>query len=83
MEWDNFAVLHVTTFDEWWSHQIGFKARNKAKQAEKRGVVLREVLFNDELARGIWEIYNETPIRQGKRFPHYGKDLDTSQTRSS
>ncbi len=77
MEWDNFAVIHVTTFEKWWSHQIGFKARNKAKQAEKRGVVLREVLFNDELARGIWEIYNETPIRQGRRFPHYGKDLDT------
>src|ERR1700723_630905 len=58
MEWDNFAVIHVTTFEKWWSDQIGFKARNKAKQAEKRGVVLQEVPFSDELARGIWEIYN-------------------------
>jgi hypothetical protein len=77
MEWDNFAALPITTFDHWWTKQIGFKARNKAKQAEKKGVVLREVRFDDALVRGIWEIYNETPIRQGRRFPHYGKDLET------
>src|SRR3569833_3513966 len=31
MEWDNFAALPITTFDQWWTKQIGFKARNKAK----------------------------------------------------
>lgn len=75
MEVDNLAVLPITTFDNWWDKQIGFKARNKAKQAEKRGVVIREVPFSDELVQGIWEIYNETPIRQGRKFPHFGKDL--------
>src|SRR6202042_2269958 len=64
MEWDNFAVLPISTFDHWWTKQIGFKARNKAKQAEKRGVTLREVKFDDALIQGIWEIYKETPIRQ-------------------
>jgi hypothetical protein len=77
MEWDNMAVVSITTFDNWWNKQIGFKARNKAKQAEKKGIVIREVEFNDSLAKGIWAIYNETPIRQGRRFPHYGKDCDT------
>jgi len=77
MEWDNLAVLPLTSFDEWWNKQIGFKARNKAKQAQKKGVSIREVPFDDDLARGIWEIYNETPIRQGRRFPHFGKDLET------
>jgi len=47
MEWDNFAAITLTTFDEWWNKQLGFKARNKAKQAEKKGVVLREVPFSD------------------------------------
>src|SRR5262245_61375044 len=65
MEWDNLAVLPISTFDCWWNEQLGFKARNKAKQAEKKGVVIREVPFSDSLVRGIWEIYNETPIRQG------------------
>jgi hypothetical protein len=77
MEWDNLAVLLVSTFDRWWTQQIGFKARNKAKQAEKKGVTLREVPFDDALVRGIWEIYNECPVRQGRPFTHYGKDVET------
>jgi len=77
MEWDNMAVVSITSFEEWWNKQIGFKARNKAKQAEKRGVVIREVEFDHALAKGIWAIYNEAPVRQGRRFPHYGKDYDT------
>src|SRR5581483_4743623 len=77
MEWDNYAVLQISTFENWWTTQIGFKARNKAKQAEKKGVSLREVTFDESLVRGIWEIYNECPIRQRRRFPHYGKDVQT------
>ena len=77
MELDNFAAIPISTFDHWWNKQIGFKARNKAKQAEKRGVTLREVPFDDSLVHGIWEIYNECPVRQGRRFTHYGKDIVT------
>jgi len=77
VEWDNLAVLPVSTFENWWTKQIGFKARNKAKQAEKNGVVLREVPFSDSLVAGIHEIYNECPIRQKRRYPHYGKNLET------
>jgi hypothetical protein len=76
MELDNFAVLPVTTFEHWWTQQIGFKARNKAKQAGKKGVVIKEVPFDDSLVQGIHAIYNECPLRQGKRFRHYGKDLE-------
>ena len=72
MEWDNFAALPITTFDHWWTKVLGFKGRNKAKQAEKRGVKVHQISFDEELLQGIWQIYNETPIRQGKRFPHYG-----------
>ncbi len=74
-EWDNLAVLQVSTFEDWWSKQIRSYARNRARQAEKRGVVLREIAFDDSLLQGICEIYNECPIRQGRRFPHYGITL--------
>src|SRR5438270_10842000 len=76
-EWDNFAVLPITTFENWWTHELGFKARNKAKQAEKNGVVVRELAFDEALVAGIREIYNECPVMQRRRFPHYGKDLET------
>jgi hypothetical protein len=81
--WDNFAVLSISTFDQWWTKQIGFKARNKAKQAEKKGIVIREVPFSDDLVQGIWEIYNEVPVRQGRRFPHYGKSLEAVRAMSA
>jgi hypothetical protein len=82
-EWDNLAVLWISTFDHWWSQQIGFKARNKAKQAEKKGIVVREVPFDDALVRGVWGIYNEVPVRQGRRFPHYGKSLEAVRAMSA
>lgn len=72
MEWDNLAVLQLSTFDNWWNQQIRSYPRNRARQAEKKGVVLREVSFSDHLLAGICDIYNESPIRQGRRFPHYG-----------
>jgi hypothetical protein len=72
VEYDNFAVLPVSTFEHWWDHQIRSYPRNRARQAEKRGVVLREVPFGDVLIQGICRIYNETPVRQGKAFLHYG-----------
>jgi len=82
-EWDNLAVLPISTYENWWTKQIGFKARNKAKQAEKKGVVVREASFDDDLVRGIWEIYNECPVRQERRFPHYGKSLEAVREMSA
>jgi len=74
---DNLAVLPVSTFDHWWTRQVDAKTRNMVRRAEKKGVVVREVPFDDNLVRGIWEVYNECPVRQGRPFPHYGKDLET------
>jgi hypothetical protein len=79
MEWDNLAVLPVSTFDHWWNHQLRSLPRNRARQAEKRGVVLREVPVDEPLFEGICGIYNETPIRQGKRFPHYGMTIERAR----
>jgi hypothetical protein len=77
MEWDNLAVLPVSTYDHWWNQQIRSDPRNRARQAEKKGVTLREVPLDDALIQGIWEIYNECPVRQGRPFPHYGEDIET------
>jgi hypothetical protein len=77
MEWDNLAVLRVSTFDQWWNHQIRSDARNRARQAEKKGVMIREVPFDEALVQGMWEVYNESSIRQGKPNVHYGKDIQT------
>ena len=38
---------------------------------------MREAAYDDEFVRGMTEIFNEAPIRQGRRFWHYGKDFET------
>ncbi len=76
MEWDNMAVLPVSTFDHWMKNQIDFKVRNKVRKAAKNGIAVRETAFDDNFVKGIQNVYNEAPIRQGRRFWHYGKDLE-------
>jgi len=66
MEWDNLAVLPVSTFEDWWTKQIGFKARNKAKQAAKKGVVVREAPFDETFARGVLGNLQRKPSAPGK-----------------
>jgi hypothetical protein len=72
---DNIALLHSTTYDEWWKN-IGKKTRNMVRKAEKKGVATSVAERNERLAEGIWRIYNETPIRQERGFPHYGVSLE-------
>lgn len=76
-EMDNFAAIPISTFDNWWTKQIDNKTRNIVRKSEKGGLEFREVPFSPDLVRGIHTIYNETPVRQGKPFPHYGKDLES------
>jgi hypothetical protein len=71
---DNIALLQIKTYDEWWKN-IGKKTRNMVRKAEKSGVRTMAVEPNEELAEGMWKIYNETPIRQERAFPAYGISL--------
>jgi hypothetical protein len=75
---DNIALLHITTYDEWWK-SIGKKTRNMIRKAEKSGIRTEIAQQNEKLAEGIWKIYNETPIRQERGFPHYGASLRSVQ----
>lgn len=82
-EWDNVAALPISTFENWFTKQIDGKTRNMVRRAEKKGIVVHEVPFDDALAQGIWEIYNECPVRQGRKFQHYGKDIGTVRKMSA
>ena len=74
-EEDNLAVIRTDSHDRWWKG-LRKKVRWQAGAAAKRGVVIKEVTFDDDLVRGIKGIYDETPIRQGRHFWHYGKDFE-------
>ncbi len=82
-EMDNVAALPISTYENWWTKQIDGKTRNMVRRGEKKGVTIREAPFDDTFAKGIWEIYNETASRQGRPFPHYGKDFETVRAMSA
>lgn len=76
MERESVSALPIPCYDDWWQKQISSAIRNKVRKAQKKGVVVKVVGCNDELIRGIMEIFNETPVRRGKPFWHYGKDFE-------
>ena len=77
LKWDNLAVIRTRSFDEWWEKELPQVTRKNVRRATRRGVLVRLVACDDTLIRGITDIYNEIPIRDGRPFPHYGKDFAT------
>lgn len=75
-ETDNVAVIDTKNFKAWWDG-LPQEARKNTRRAAKRGVTVAECAFDDRLVRGIQSIYDESPVRQGRKFWHYGKDLET------
>jgi hypothetical protein len=77
MELDNVAAIRIRDYNHWWKSQIKDKTRNMVRKSQRQGVEVRVSDYSDEFVKGIMEIYNETPTRQGRPFPHYGKDFET------
>lgn len=72
---ESVAAIPIKNFSFWWEEQINPKVRNMVRKAEKKGVEVKVVEFSDEFIGGITKIFNESPVRQGRRFWHFGKDI--------
>jgi hypothetical protein len=75
---DNIALIKIVPYADWLA-AVGKKTRNMIRKAEKSGVKTEVADPSDRLAEGIWKIYNETPIRQGRAFTHFGWPLDKTK----
>lgn len=75
LEWDNEAVVDLHRGFAFWWETLPQESRKNVRRSQRRGVSVLPAKFDDDFVRGIAAIYNETPIRQGRRFPHYGKPL--------
>lgn len=76
VEYISEAVIKVVSFNHWWNYEIKKQTRRRVKKAEEHGISVREVPLDDQLIKGIVRIFNETPIRQGKNFWHFGKSFE-------
>jgi hypothetical protein len=75
-EVESIAALPIAGYDHWWQKQVNGKARNLIRKAEKSGLIVRQIAFTDDFVRGMVEIFNESPVRQGRPFWHYGKSVE-------
>lgn len=82
IQWDNAAAADTRNFDHWWK-KLPQETRKNVRRAAKREVSVRVVNFDDEFVKGIKAIYDESPVRQGMRFWHFGKDLETIKMENS
>jgi hypothetical protein len=74
-DWDNVAAADTRNFEQWWE-QLPQETRKNARRAAKRGVAIQIATLDDKFVKGIKGIYDESPVRQGMRFWHYGKGLE-------
>jgi len=77
VEWDSIAVLRVNSYQCGFEKKIDTNARRGVKKAASKGVEVRMCQFDDEFVKGMTRIFNETPVRQGRCFWHYGKEFET------
>jgi len=77
MEWDSVAAIPIKDYAHWFENQITKQSRNRIKKAQKTGVEIRHIIFDEALVRGISEIYNEVPVKQERKNKYYGMNLET------
>ena len=75
MELESVAAIRLTTFKDWWD-KLPQVTRKNVRRSEKRGVEVKLREFDDDLVRDIVELTKDSPVRQGKRFVHYGKTFE-------
>ena len=75
MELESVAALRTVSFDEWWQ-SLPQETRKNVRRSQKRGVVVTVRQLDDDLIRDLAELNNDSPVRQGKTYTHYGKSLD-------
>jgi hypothetical protein len=75
IEWESVAAVRLSNFTTWWE-SLPQETRKNARRATKRGVVVDVRPLDDDLIRDIVELNNDSPMRQGAPFHHYGKSFD-------
>ncbi len=70
------AVVEIDSYETWYAKSIQKKARHAFRKSVKLGVDVRLVEFNEAFMRDVYAIYNETPLRQGRKFRHFGRSFE-------
>jgi hypothetical protein len=75
LEWDSVAAIRISTFKHWWE-DLPQESRKNVRRSQKRGATVSIRELDDDLVRQIVDVNNDCPMRQKRRFDHYGKTFD-------
>ena len=75
MELRSVAVADVANFNTWWE-SLPQETRKNVRRSQKRGVVIKVKGLDDEVVGGIQSVQNESPVRQGRHYHHFGKSFE-------
>lgn len=76
-ELENYAIMRINSYDDWWSNRIKKRERQSVKKAEKRGLKVRQAEINEGFLKAVQKVYNETPFREGRRYSGYNQNLQS------
>jgi GNAT acetyltransferase-like protein len=71
MTWDNLAVLPISTHDTWLRTQTRKNTRKRVRKLDAIGVSVAVRELDEPFAAEMKQVFDETPIRRGRKYPYY------------
>jgi hypothetical protein len=75
---ETVGLLSINSFEDWFK-KLPSRERNMIKKAERTGLQTQVVTVDKEFIQNAHQIYNETPIRQGRKYSGFGITIDEIQ----
>ncbi len=79
---DPIGLLTIDNYDRWFKSTTQ-SVRRMTRKGVRVGLETRIAHIDDAFARSALKIYNETPIRQGRRYSGYGMTLAEAKKKFS
>jgi hypothetical protein len=77
-ELESVAAIRISNSEDWWK-SLPQETRKNVRRSQKRGVTTSIRVFDDDLIKGIIEVNNDSPMRQGQANAYYGQSLDQAR----
>ena len=82
-EWDSVAAIPIKSYEYWIQNQVVKNSRKKMNLAQKKGIKIKLINFDDDLVNAILKIYHETPVVRGVPNSRYTLDFETTKKLNS